>query len=53
MPRNVDTPLLSLGRLPAPPRLGPVDDDDVLGPDRILRKRWYHYLPLVRKYCIL
>ncbi|RPD65830.1 zf-DHHC-domain-containing protein [Lentinus tigrinus ALCF2SS1-7] len=49
MPRNIGTPLLSLGRLPAPPHLGPVDDDDddIPGPDRIIRKRWYHYLPLL------
>ncbi|KAI0767343.1 zf-DHHC-domain-containing protein [Fomes fomentarius] len=45
MSRTSDTPLLSL-HLPSPPRLGAVDEDDVVGDDRILRKRWYHYLPL-------
>ncbi|KAI0752861.1 DHHC palmitoyltransferase-domain-containing protein [Daedaleopsis nitida] len=46
MSRPTVTPLLTLPHLPAPPRLGPVDDDDLSGSDPITRKRWYHYLPL-------
>ncbi|OSD07323.1 zf-DHHC-domain-containing protein [Trametes coccinea BRFM310] len=46
MPRNdTQTPLLEL-RLPSPPRLGAVDDDGFADGDPI-RKRWYHYLPLI------
>ena len=46
MPRNdTQTPLLEL-RLPTPPRLGAVDDDDIIDGDRV-RKRWYHYIPLL------
>ncbi|KAL7280029.1 hypothetical protein ACG7TL_006443 [Trametes sanguinea] len=46
MPRNdTQTPLLEL-RLPSPPQLGAVDDDGFADGDPI-RKRWYHYLPLI------
>ncbi|KAI0333694.1 zf-DHHC-domain-containing protein [Cubamyces sp. BRFM 1775] len=46
MPRNdTQTPLLEL-RLPTPPRLGAVDDDDIIDGERV-RKRWYHYIPLL------
>ncbi|KAM5536788.1 hypothetical protein V8D89_009506 [Ganoderma adspersum] len=40
------TPLLSL-HLPAPPRLGIADDDDFGDGDSKMRKRWYHYIPLL------
>ncbi|TFK86062.1 zf-DHHC-domain-containing protein [Polyporus arcularius HHB13444] len=54
MSRNIDTPLISLGPLPPPPRLGPADDDDdVPGADRIVRKHWYHYLPLLLAVCMI
>ncbi|TBU63478.1 zf-DHHC-domain-containing protein [Dichomitus squalens] len=46
MSRNNGAPLLSL-HLPAPPRLGVVDDDDIAAGDHLKHKRWYHYLPLL------